>query len=321
MKTQGPIISCLVDVILLVFLIPAFPSTALSGENIGMPGYPFIHNFTPKEYRGHPQNWSIVQDNRGIMYFGNNEAGLLEYDGSRWRRIKVGDNSAIRSLAMDAQGTVYIGSYCNFGFLKTGSKGQRYFVSLLDKLKKGDRIFDYVWNIHITSHGLYFNAQGQMIRFHNNKMELYPMNAILRSFAVYGRVLVPQRGGGILVFEKGKPGVQYGAEDKGRIHRSTFRSTTILNSKFKSAEFGTVLIAPYNDAEQTILIATEEKGFYLYDLAGIKCQVNYSPAPNELCRPRFAMKPVVQFSLLIIRTAVRLWKALLFRAFSVIFSG
>ncbi|HNO10424.1 MAG TPA: hypothetical protein PKI67_05820 [bacterium] len=47
-------------------------------------GEPFIRNYFPQEYRAQSQNWSIVQDHRGLMYFGNND-GVLEFDGIRWR--------------------------------------------------------------------------------------------------------------------------------------------------------------------------------------------------------------------------------------------
>lgn len=39
-----------------------------------------IRNFTKNEYNAESQNWSIVQDTRGFVYFANN-AGLLEFDG------------------------------------------------------------------------------------------------------------------------------------------------------------------------------------------------------------------------------------------------
>ena len=63
-------------------------------------GIPFIRNYGPKEYKANSQNWTIVQDNRGIMYFGNS-AGILEYDGVNWRLIKTKDDAVVRMLAKD----------------------------------------------------------------------------------------------------------------------------------------------------------------------------------------------------------------------------
>ena len=36
-------------------------------------GAPFIRNYPPDEYGAHNQNWAIVQDKRGVMYFGNSQ--------------------------------------------------------------------------------------------------------------------------------------------------------------------------------------------------------------------------------------------------------
>jgi hypothetical protein len=51
-------------------------------------GQPFIKYYSPKEYKSENSNWSIVQDKRGVMYFGN-EKCILEFDGNSWRRIEV----------------------------------------------------------------------------------------------------------------------------------------------------------------------------------------------------------------------------------------
>lgn len=49
-------------------------------------GFSFIRNYTPKEYGGSGQVWTVVQDQRGILYFGD-EDGILEYDGKTWRKM------------------------------------------------------------------------------------------------------------------------------------------------------------------------------------------------------------------------------------------
>src|SRR5258708_10050795 len=60
-------------------------------------GLPFITNYYSKNYKASPQNWAIIEDDRGIMYFGNSRS-LLEYDGVKWRNITSGANSIVRSL-------------------------------------------------------------------------------------------------------------------------------------------------------------------------------------------------------------------------------
>ena len=58
------------------------------GQNQSDVGRPFLKVYSPKEYNAGLQNWAIVQDHRGVMYFGNNP-GVLVYDGISWRMIEL----------------------------------------------------------------------------------------------------------------------------------------------------------------------------------------------------------------------------------------
>jgi hypothetical protein len=55
---------------LLALAFFCFVTSSTSYSQINVNGLPFIRNFSPKEYNEHPQNWSIVKDKRGVMYFG-----------------------------------------------------------------------------------------------------------------------------------------------------------------------------------------------------------------------------------------------------------
>ena len=85
------------------FLFILMLTPVLFAQASGTAGKPFITNFSPKEYGAGPQNWAVVQDQRGVMYFGNSN-GILEYDGSNWRLIQLPNSSTVRSLAIDEQG-------------------------------------------------------------------------------------------------------------------------------------------------------------------------------------------------------------------------
>ena len=49
------------------------------------------------DYNAGIQNWSIAQDERGVMYFGNNN-GLLEFDGSAWRLYELPTKGIVRAI-------------------------------------------------------------------------------------------------------------------------------------------------------------------------------------------------------------------------------
>ena len=72
---RGFLLSIIIAIILL-----SISNICLSQNEIGNP---FITNYFAKDYKGHAQNWSITQDERGIMYIGNGD-GILVFDGQNW---------------------------------------------------------------------------------------------------------------------------------------------------------------------------------------------------------------------------------------------
>ena len=84
----------------------------------GQSFYPPIVNYSSKVYgkERNPENYCVVQDQRGVMYFGNSN-GVLEYDGTNWNFIKTVPGTYVRSMAIDSTGTIYVGTYMDFGYL------------------------------------------------------------------------------------------------------------------------------------------------------------------------------------------------------------
>jgi hypothetical protein len=77
---------------------------------------PAVRNFRPEEYRAAQQNFAVVQAPKGVLYVGNGD-GVLEFDGVRWRLVQTPRKTAIRSLAVDSAGRVYIGAQGEIGYL------------------------------------------------------------------------------------------------------------------------------------------------------------------------------------------------------------
>ncbi|MCK4663226.1 MAG: SpoIIE family protein phosphatase [Bacteroidales bacterium] len=114
-------------------------------------GNPFIQNYCDKDYRSHEnQNWAVIQDKRGIMYFGNNR-GLLEFDGTNWRLIEIPNKSIVRSLAIDSIGRIYIGAEGELGYIETDSTGTMQYISLINEIPEENRNFQDVWEIFIIN--------------------------------------------------------------------------------------------------------------------------------------------------------------------------
>ncbi len=135
-------------------------------------GNPIITNYTPETYNATPQNWAVVQDKRGVMYFGNNDEGVIEYDGVSWRSIPVPGKVNVRSLAVDTAGTVYVGTVGDFGYLAPDEKGEMQFNSLFqlvtDSLKEN---FTFVWKTYYYKGKVYFYSATYLFCYDGNTVQ------------------------------------------------------------------------------------------------------------------------------------------------------
>jgi len=153
-----------------IFLtILSFTSIVVSQKNqfLNEVGLPIITNYLPKQYSANVQNWAVIQDKRGVLYFGN-VSGVLEYDGVNWKLIKI-PNEVVRCLAIDDDGKIYVGGINQIGYLSPDSLGELNYVSL-NKYISGEKIdFGDVWRIIINDDGFYFQTFSTLYLFESNK--------------------------------------------------------------------------------------------------------------------------------------------------------
>lgn len=97
-------------------------------------GVPIVTNYDHFITKGSEQNWCVTQDHRGIIYVGNNNKGVLEYDGVEWRRIPVPKDPIVRSLVTGDDGIVYVGAVSEFGYLAPDQLGNMRYISLSSSL-------------------------------------------------------------------------------------------------------------------------------------------------------------------------------------------
>jgi serine phosphatase RsbU (regulator of sigma subunit) len=93
-------------------------------------GVPIIRNYSTQITQGSEQNWCITKDNLGNLYFGNQDRGVIRYDGTKWSKIQIGNNPRIYSLGADSRGIVYVGAAFEFGYLQPDKKGNTEYISL-----------------------------------------------------------------------------------------------------------------------------------------------------------------------------------------------
>ena len=204
---------------------------------------PFIRNYTPIEYKASTQNWAILEDQSGLMYFGNTN-GVLEYDGTVWRLIPT--PSTVRSLAIGANNQIYVGLVGDFGYLKTNPSGSLQYYSLKDKIPKAHLNFNEVWNTKIFEGKVFFQSSEKAFFYHKDDtiQVVEPQKRFHHCFVAHGHLFTREWGIGLMHYVQGKFQLLPGGE--------LFADKRIY-----------VILPLENDA---ILIATRKQGIYFYSL-------------------------------------------------------
>lgn len=212
-------------------------------------GIPKIKNFKRTEYKGGTQNWDIDQDQNGNMFFANN-SGLIHFDGTNWHQYSLPNNSPIRSLKIDKNGTIFVGGNDEFGYFKSDRKGKLVYFSLskwIPKKKKSN--INLIWRIHFYKGEVVFQSFTKCFFFKNNKLRFFDAPSNFQfSFIVNHKLYFQDKKLGVLEFKNNKliplPG------------------TTVLNN----VEIWDMFLLPNNK----ILMATLEKGLFIYENTRVK---------------------------------------------------
>ncbi|MBN1987487.1 MAG: hypothetical protein JW761_14345 [Prolixibacteraceae bacterium] len=170
-------------------------------QTIGIPG---IHNFSKSEYNGGTQNWGIAQDDKGFIYFANND-GLLQYDGLQWDIIEISSNSPVRSVLVDSKNRVFVGLINDFGIIEHNPPGMPRFRSLRNLLPKDFADFDDVWRIFEIPEGVVFQCYDYAFLFKDDNLDILTPNQRFHfSFQVRNRLFFHEPGIGLFEFREGK---------------------------------------------------------------------------------------------------------------------
>ncbi|MCB0532942.1 MAG: response regulator [Lewinellaceae bacterium] len=205
-------------------------------------GQAIIRNYNSREYSASAQNWAVLQDNRGMLYVGNNEC-LLEYDGHTWSRIN-GTNGGVFSLAADTSGTIYVGGAGDFGYLQTDPSGARRYISLSAQLPESARNFGVVRSVHMLGDTVFFQSRQTLFLYHQQRLDTYPIpDSYLRAYAVNNRYFIKLAGKGLCHWNKNKFELLPGGE------------------RFSAETIAFLLPFPQN----RLLIGTLTNGIWVYD--------------------------------------------------------
>ena len=212
-------------------------------ENIGLPN---ITSYTPKNYQANPHNYDAIQDDNGIMYFGN-LWGLLEFNGTEWRKIFLPNGISCTSLAKDANGYIYVGGRNEIGYLKEDPSGKKYYVSLRDSVPSGIGSFNEVWKTYNTPEGILFISYEALLLIPKGQksVKLIAKN-IQNAFFTDNKIIVLDQNG-LSVYKKERLEIIVDRD--------------VLKGKFINS------VVSINDQ---LLLGSNEEGLFLFDGKNLK---------------------------------------------------
>lgn len=206
-----------------------------------IPFSPIVRSYSVSDYNAGIQNWSIAQDERGVMYFGNNN-GLLEFDGSVWRLYELPTKGIVRAIYISKDGKIYVGSYEEFGYFVRTPYDTLEYHSLKNKVKDFTFHNDEIWDIVCVQGEIVFQSFGSLFFYNGNSVEGIRMKNLPLNLFQVGNTFYSQRiNGGLYAFS--------GREMKELIPRKAFGDSDVLAG------------LPYDDA---VLMFTRNQGGFLY---------------------------------------------------------
>jgi len=209
---------------------------------INRTGLPFIENYSRRIFGGGTQTWSITQDNRGILYLGNN-SGVLEFDGSNWRLYPMENSSLVRKVFKSKDGKIFIGAYNEFGYLSADSKGSLNYHSLSNLIPDKFKEFGEIWSITDVNEGVMFQSFSATY-YYKDSLQIVNYNEHLNfGFFIKNKYYQANNNNGLTVFD----GIKF--------------NPIIGGSRFKNITISGMAEFPDNK----ILVGTSFNGFYMFD--------------------------------------------------------
>ena len=227
--------------ILLFCFYALFAGAAYSQNNGLTRGYPFIQNFTNKDFPAADNiNWSATQDEIGNMYFAN-KYGVLKYDGNNWSLLNT--RSEVLSICYDTlTHRIFVGCIEDFGYLDIDFAGKNKFVSLSNLLGKNEKI-GMVWDCIATSEGIYFLSEKKLVLFKNKALSVWnSKNGFQYIFHVGKHLFLSEIGIGLFLMQNDSLNFVKGSE--------IFKESRV------------VFIDLWMKNPNELIIATREKGLF-----------------------------------------------------------
>lgn len=204
---------------------------------------PNIINFSRNDYQAGNKNWSLSEDEKGIMYIGN-DLGLLEFDGIDWHLNKLQKANVVRAVYAASNQTIFTGGYEEFGRWDRDISGILKYTSLSDNLP-GEKLHnDDIWRIWEKDKLIYFQSFNSIYIYDQKRVYKFPQDKnILFLMKVNNELWIQEISGSLF-----------------RIQGNKY--VKIPNSEIFS-KTGVKTVLP--TADNKYIIGTSSMGLYIYD--------------------------------------------------------
>ncbi len=232
--------------VLVCFLVALFFDSA---GQVNKHGVPFVKTYTTQITGGSEEKWCFTKDIFGNLYVGDQDRGVIQYDGTKWTGIEIRNNPRIHSLAADNNGIVYVGGAYEFGYIQPNEKGSPEYITLTDRVDSIPDIQD-VRSIAQIGDDIYFQGTRNLFVYNYVSDSLHKIDlaqsgvfATLRLVKVNEKLVLSDNNLGLLEVKDGK-------------------IVPLRGGGFFEKKPCTVLL-PFDDSR--ILVGTFFNGLFLYD--------------------------------------------------------
>lgn len=133
---------------------------------------PEITNYPPSINGGQTQTWGITQGYDGKLYFANSY-GLLIYDGKQWKSLLLDNKYSARSIDVDEEGNILVGSRGDFGFISNDGNGNPKFSSLKIFLDKENNNRDIIYeSFSLSNNEVFFRSKNRLFFYKDKKLSI-----------------------------------------------------------------------------------------------------------------------------------------------------
>ena len=159
-----------------------------------------VHAFKARDYEGSPVGARVLQHphSGALLYL----AGTIvhEFDGTKWTGLQT-NVPAIRSVAVDTQGRIWVGGVDELGYCARDERGEWQFHGLAARLPEEHRKIGRIWDTVAIGDTLWFATDNKVIRWENEAFTVWPFAHTIALFGVGRDLYLHQKNDSLLKWD------------------------------------------------------------------------------------------------------------------------